>query len=140
MEPNTTDKAQQTTVDERLKSWAYPSLASSGHVEVELPSLPGSPHPTEKMLARDFGPTVVGRIEASLKGNPYKKSGPQQNPAQTFNHYIAVARGSKLVDNGSINRMEALARQLDQAADQREFFSRTIRPFLNGLKPERRQK
>jgi hypothetical protein len=138
MEPIKLDESQRIATDER-GNWAYPSLAASGHVEVELPSLPGSPRPTEQLLARDFGGHVASKIDASLRGNPYK-SGPQQNPAQTLNHYIAVARGAKLVDNGSINRMEALARQLDKAADQREFFNRTIRPFLNGLRPQRRQK
>jgi hypothetical protein len=135
MEPNKVAEAQHEPRD-----WAYPSLAASGHVEVELPSLSGSPNATERLHARDFGGHVASKIECSLRGNPYPKSGTQQNPVQTFNHYIAVARGSKLLDIGSINRMEALARQLDKAADQREFFSRTIRPFLNGLKPERRQR
>ena len=127
------------SMDEQLKSWAYPSLAASGRVEVELPSLPGSPRPTEMLHARDFGGHVAGKIEASLKGNPYK-SGPQQNPAQTFRHYLASAQGARLLDNGSMNRMEALARQFDKAADQRDFFNRTIRPYLNSLRPERRQK
>ena len=139
MEPKTIDKGQQMAVDER-GNWAYPSLAQSGHVEIELPSLPGSPRPTEQLHARDFGGHVASKIESSLRGNPYPNSGLQQNPAQTFNHYIAVARGSKLVDSGTINRMEALARQFDKATDQREFFSRTIRPYLNSLRPERRQK
>lgn len=138
MEPNATDKGQQMAVDER-GNWAYPSLAQSGHVEIELPSLPGSPRPTEQLHARDFGGHVASKIESSLRGNPYPKSGLQQNPAQTFNHYIAVARGSKLVDSGTINRMEALARQFDREPDQGAFFKRTIRPFLNGLKPERRK-
>ena len=127
------------SMDEQLKSWAYPSLAKSGHIEIEVPSLPGSPRPTEMLHARDFGGHVAGKIEASLKGNPYK-SGPQQNPAQTFRHYLASAQGARLLDNGSINRMEALARQFDKAADQRDFFNRTIRPYLNSLRPERRQK
>ena len=137
---DTTDKGQQTTVDERLKSWTYPSLAQSGNVEVELPSLPGSPRPTEMLHARDFGPHVAGAVERSMRGNPYPKSGPQQNAAQTFRHYLAVARGSQLLDNGSTNRMEALAKQFDREPDQGAFFKRTIRPFLNGLKPERREK
>jgi hypothetical protein len=128
---------EMNKVDERLKSWTYPSAAASGHVEVELPSLPGSPHPTERLHTRDFGPHVAGAVERSIRGNPYK-SGPQQSPAQTFNHYIAVARGSKLVDNVSINRMEALAQQFDLSTDRQGFFSREIRPFLLTLKPERR--
>ena len=127
------------SMDEQLKSWAYPSLAKSGHIEIEVPSLAGSPRPTEMLHARDFGGHVAGKIEASLKGNPYK-SGPQQNPAQTFRHYLASAQGARLLDNGSMNRMEALARQFDKAADQRDFFNRTIRPYLNSLRPERRQK
>lgn len=134
MEPNKVTETQ----DER-GDWAYPSLAQSGHIEVELPSLPGSPRPTEQLLARDFGGHVASKIEASFLGNPYK-SGPKQNPVQTLNHYVAVARGSKLVDNGSIDRMEALARQLDKASNQREFFSQVVRPYLNSLKPERRQR
>ena len=35
MEPKTIDKGQQMAVDER-GNWAYPSLAQSGHVEIEL--------------------------------------------------------------------------------------------------------
>jgi len=139
MEPIKLNESQRIATDER-GDWAYPSLAASGFVEVELPSLPGSPNPTERLHARDFGGHVASKIESSLRGNPYPKSGPQQNPAQTLNHYIAVARGAKLVDNGSINRLEALARQLDKASDQREFFSRVVRPYLNSLKPERRQR
>jgi len=127
------------SMDEQLKSWAYPSLAASGRVEVELPSLPGSPRPTEMLHARDFGGHVAGKIEASLKGNPYK-SGPQQNPAQTFNHYIAVAKGSQLMHPDVISRMDKMGKQFDKAADQRDFFNQTIRPYLNSLRPQRREK
>ena len=139
MEPTKPNESQRIATDER-GSWAYPSLAQSGHVEIELPSLPGSPRPTEMLHARDFGPHVAGAVERSMRGNPYPKSGPQQNAAQTFRHYLAVARGSQLLDNGSTNRMEALAKQFDREPDQGAFFKRTIRPFLNGLKPERREK
>ena len=138
MEPNKPNESQRIATDER-GSWAYPSLAQSGHVEIELPSLPGSPRLTESLHASALGPHVAEAVERAVRGNPYK-SGPQQNPAQTFRHYLASAQGARLLDNGSINRMEALARQFDKAADQRDFFNRTIRPYLNSLRPERRQK
>ena len=127
------------SMDEQLKSWAYPSLAKSGMVEIELPSLPGSPRPTEQIHVRDFGGQVALKIEASFRGNPYK-NGPKQNPPQVFQHYIAVAKGAKLVDEGTLDYGGRLARQFDKAADQRDFFNRTIRPYLNSLRPERRQK
>lgn len=137
MEPTKPNESQRIATDER-GSWAYPSLAQSGHVEIELPSLPGSPRPTEMLHASAFGPHVAEAVERAVRGNPYK-SGPQQNPAQTFRHYLASAQGARLLDNDSINRMEALAKQFDREPDQGAFFKRTIRPFLNGLKPERRK-
>ena len=137
MEPNKPNESQRIATDER-GSWAYPSLAQSGHVEIELPSLPGSPRPTEMLHASALGPRVAEAVERAVRGNPYK-SGPQQNPAQTFRHYLASARGAQLLDERTLNRMEALAKQFDREPDQGAFFKRTIRPFLNGLKPERRK-
>ncbi len=45
---------------------AYSTASESGHVEVVLPSLPGSPNSEERLLAKDFGPHVASRIEASI--------------------------------------------------------------------------
>src|ERR1700761_3486614 len=67
-------------VDDRGRL-AYASASASGHIEVELPSLPGSPNAVERLHARDFGPHVVSRIEASMSRQGYLRSGPQQSPA-----------------------------------------------------------
>jgi hypothetical protein len=141
MEPNTIDKGQQLTLDERLKSWTYPSAAASGHVEVELPSLPGSPYPTERLHARDFGRHVAGKIESTLKRNPYLKSGPQQSPAEVLGHYVATARGAKLMDEKTLAYMGRLSKEFaaEKGESRQTYFESMVRPFLNGLKPERRK-
>jgi hypothetical protein len=67
--------------------------------------------------------------------NGYLRSGPQQSPAQTFQHYVAVARGANLMDSGTLKRMETLAKEFEAAPDQGEFFRRAVRPYLVGLTP-----
>jgi hypothetical protein len=118
--------------------WVYPSAAQSGHVEIELPALPGSPNATERLHARDFGPFVAGKVESSMKQNPYLKSGPQQSPAATFRHYVAVAKGASLMDSAAIGRMETLAKEFESEAEQREFFEQVLKPYLHSLSPKRR--
>ena len=125
------------TLDAR-GNWVYPSAAATGHVEVELPALPGSPNAVERLHARDFGAYVAGKIESSMGQNPYLKSGPQQGPVQVFKHYAAVAQGASLMDAATIKRMEKLAAEFEAKSDPGEFFSKTIRPFLHGLKPGKR--
>lgn len=139
-EMNKMAESQQITVDER-GNWQYPSLAAEGYVEVELPSLPGSPNPTERLHARGFGSHVAGKIESSIRGNPYLKSGPQQNPAQVLAHYLGVAKGSKLVGPDAISQMERLAKEFAvQKGEARNTYYKTmVRPFLNGLKPTKRR-
>jgi hypothetical protein len=141
MEPNRVPEGQQLTVDGR-GNLQYASGASSGHIEVELPSLPGSPNATERLLARDFGPHVAGRIEASMSKQGYLKSGPQQSGPEVLGHFTAVAKGSKLVHSEAINQMERLAKEFrTQPVKDRETYYRTmIQPFLNSLAPQRRQK
>lgn len=124
-------------VDERGRM-TYASAAAEGRVEIELPTLPGSPNPTERLHAADFGAHVVGRIESSLKKNPYLKSGPQQGPAATFRHYAAVAKGAHLLDEGGLKRMEALAKEFETEPDEGEFFNQVVRPYLHSLSPKRR--
>ena len=140
MRPNTIDESQRITTDER-GTWAYPSLAQSGHVEIELPSLPGSIHATERLHARDFGPHVAGRIEASLRGNPYLRSGPQQSPAEVLGHYVATARGAKLLDGQTLDYMARLSKEFaaEKGEHRQTYFETMVRPFLIGLKPERRK-
>jgi hypothetical protein len=142
MEPNKIAESQQMTVDDR-GSWVSPSLAASGHVEIELPTLPGSPNSVERLHACDFGPHVAGAVERSMRRNPYLKSGPQQGPAEVLSHYQAVAKGSKLLDEGTLDYMARLAKEFAAAKgdeDRQKYHATMIRPFLNGLTPKRRQK
>ena len=132
------DESQRLDTLDARGDWVYPSAAESGHVEIELPALPGSPNATERLHARDFGPTVVSRIETSMTRQGYLKSGPQQTPSQVFGHYVAVARGSQLMDPAAIGRMEALAKEFAAEPDQREYFEQVLRPYLHSLTPHRR--
>ncbi len=118
----------------------YASAAESGHVEIELPALPGAPNETERLLAKDFGQHVIGKIEASFNRQGYLTSGAQQTPPQVFRHYCAVARGAGLMDAGAIRRMEGLAKEFEEAGeDEREFFRRVVKDYLGALSPKRRQ-
>jgi hypothetical protein len=136
-EINKIDESQRMPVDER-GNWQYPSAAATGHVEIELPTLPGSPNATERLLAKDFGPTVAGKIESSMGRQGYLKSGPQQNPAQTFRHYVTAAKGYGLLDAGAIGRMEKMAGEFEVEPNQQDYFELVVKPYLHGLKPKRR--
>src|ERR1019366_8298239 len=105
------NKPEQLMVDESGDNWQYPSAASSGYVEVELPSLPGAINPTERLHMRDFGGHVVGKIESSMLC-AYLRSA-QQSPAQVFKHYAAVARGASLMDEQALKRMDDLATEFE---------------------------
>jgi hypothetical protein len=119
--------------------FSYPSAEQSGHIEIELPSLPGTPTETERLLVRDFGPHVAAKIQTSMEKNPYLRSGPQQSPAATFRHYLAVAKGAALMDTAAIGRMDTLAKEFEAEPDQREYFERVLRPYLHSLTPTRRE-
>jgi hypothetical protein len=117
---------------------AYGTAAASGHVEIELPALPGSPNPTERILVRGFGGHVIGKVEASMKRQPYMQSGPVQTPAQVLQHYASVAKGSGLTDPATTGQLESLARGIKQEKDAAEYFRRDVKPFLLSLLPKRR--
>lgn len=116
----------------------YGSAAASGHVEILLPSLPGSPNGEERMLAKSFGPFVASKIEASFKKQPYIKSGATQSPDRVFRHYLGAAKGAGLVDTGTLGRMEKLAAEFEGESEQAEYFSQVLRPWLHSLTPKRR--
>lgn len=97
-EMNKISESQRMTVDER-GNWQYPSAAESGHTEIELPTLPGSPNAVERLHVRDFGVHVIGAIDRSMTRQGYMKSGPQQGPVEVFAHYCAVAEGTSLLTN-----------------------------------------
>jgi hypothetical protein len=116
----------------------YGSVAESGHVEIELPSLPGSPNTRERLHVRDFGAFVAGKIESSMNRQGYLKSGPQQRPHQVFRHYTAAAKGAGLMDQAALGRMAELVGEFEREPDQKEFFAQVIRPYLLTLSPKRR--
>src|SRR5271157_684188 len=118
--------------------WSYDDASETGHVEIELPSLPGSYTPTERLHVREFGVHVAGKIE-SFMNQPGYLSAPGQNAAQVFKHYTAVARGANLMDGAALGRMEALAKEFEAEPEQREYFSQVVKPYLNTLTPRRRQ-
>src|SRR5271166_1752288 len=80
---------EQLTVNEQ-GGWEYPSSASSGYVEIEIPTPPGSINPTERLHLRDFGPHLVGKLESSMNTSYLRK----HSPTQVFRHYAACARGA----------------------------------------------
>lgn len=124
---------EQLTVNEQ-GGWEYPSGSSSGYVEIELPSLPGSINPTERLHMRDFGGHVVGKIESSINCGYLR----QQSPAQVFRHYTAVARGASLMDEAALKRMETIADEFAGELEQGEYYKQVIRPWLHSLAPKRR--
>lgn len=125
-------------VDDRGRM-TYASAAASGHVEIKLPSLPGSPNPTERMLARDFGNFVIGKVEAAQNRQPYMTSGPTQTPAETLGHYVASARGAKLLDANTQATLDKLCHKFSEANDPTAFYNEEVKPFLRGLQPKRRR-
>lgn len=137
VEMNKVSESQQMTVNER-GGWEYPSSAASGHCEIVLPTLPGSPNGEERMLAKDFGVHVATQTERAMKQQPYLRSGPTQSAPQVLSHYAAVARGSGLLDAGASRRMSDLATEFENEADREEFFSMVVRPYLHSLTPKRR--
>lgn len=137
-EMNHTDESQRLDRLDSKGNWVYPSGSETGHVEIELPALPGSPNQTERLHVRDFGVHVVSQIERSMNRDGYLKSGPQQTPAQTFRHYVASAKGAQLFDGPAMKRMEQLAQEFEGEADWREYFDMVIKPHLLSLGTRRR--
>jgi hypothetical protein len=137
-EKNQVDESQRLNRLDARGNWVYPSASESGHVEIELPALPGSPNAVERLHARDFGVHVAGKIESSMQRQPYLRSGPQQSPPQIFRHYTAVAKGAGLMDSGALKRMEQLASEFASEPDSREYFAQVVKPYLLSLSPKRR--
>jgi hypothetical protein len=131
------DRGIDVDADGRM---THQSGAASGHVEIMVPSLPGSPRETETLHARDFGQHVIGKIESSMKRQGYMTTGPQQDPAETLAHYVAVAQGAGLVDKTTQRRLAELAKGFEAAPEPDEFYRGTVKPFLGSLSPGRRQR
>ena len=130
------DRAIDTDAQGNLQ---YRTGAASGHVEVILPSLPGSAFAEERLHVKDFGAHVAGKIESSMKRQGYLRSGPQQSAPQVLRHYVASARGAKLMDEGGLKQMETLAGEFAAEPDRAEFYSMVGKPYQHGLTPKRRQ-
>ena len=134
----TKDSKQAIGVDER-GALQYRSAAATGHVPIMVPSLPGSPRETETLHARDFGQHVISRIEASMNRQGYMTTGPQQDAVGTLRHYLAVAKGSQLLDAGALKRGNTLADELEREGDREEYFRQVVKPWLGSLTPARRR-
>lgn len=117
---------------------SYTGASAEGRIEIMIPALPGAPRETETLKARDFGPHVVSRVEASMNRQGYLRSGPQQTGPQTFAHFVACAKGAELLDAGALLRAETLSKEFSSEANQREYFEQVIRPWLHGLTPGKR--
>ena len=124
---------EQLTVNEQ-GGWEYPSGSSSSYVEIELPSLPGSINPTERLHMRDFGGHVVGKIESSMNTGYLR----QQSPTQVFRHYVGCAEGASLLDSGTLGRMKELATEFESVPERDEYYKQVVRPWLHSLAPKRR--
>jgi hypothetical protein len=127
------NKPEQLGVTES-GDWEYPSGSAEGYVEVEVPSLPGSINPTERLHMRDFGSLVVGKIESSINTGYLR----QQSPAQVFKHYAAVARGASLMDEQALKRMDDLAAEFESVPERDEYYKQVVRPWLHSLTSKRR--
>jgi hypothetical protein len=138
-EMNKVDESQRLDTLDARGNWVYPDAAKSGHVEIEIPSLPGSPNATERMHARDFGQIVIGKIESAMNRQGYLTSGPQQDAVGTLRHYLAVGKGSQLLDAGALKRGNILADELEREGDREEYFREVVKPWLGSLSPKRRQ-
>lgn len=125
-------------VDDR-GNWNYASAAAEGMVEIVLPTLPGSPNGEERMLAKDFGVHVIGKLEASMNQQGYMTTGPTQRPPEVFKHYVAVAKGSQLMDSATIGRMETLAKEFEVEPETGDYFRLVLKPYLHSLTPKRRR-
>ena len=128
---------KQLMVDESGDNWQYPSAASSGHIEVELPTLPGSLNPTERLHVRDFGAHVAKEVERSLT-NPYPVSSPRKSATATLRHYLGAAQGAGLMDEQALKRMENLATEFELEPEKQQFFEEVVKPYLLTLAPKRR--
>jgi hypothetical protein len=117
----------------------YGSGAASGHTEIILPALPGSATSEERLLAKDFGPHVASRIEASFQKQPYLKSGCQLSPSQVFRHFVGAAEGSGLVDGAVLSRMKLLAKEFEAESEREEYFKQVVRPWLFNLTSAKRR-
>jgi hypothetical protein len=141
VEPNTIDEGQRLDKLDARGNWQYPSGAESGHIEIMVPSLPGSPRATETLHARNLGQHIIGKIESAMSRQGYMTSGAQQSPAQVFQHYTAVAKGSKLVEADAISHMERLAREFagQKGEDRQKYLDTMVKPYLLSLTPKRRR-
>jgi hypothetical protein len=128
----------QLGVNESGDSWEYPSGSQMGYTEVEVPSLPGSINPTERLHVRDFGAHVVNRIESSMQGTYLKVGRPQQGPVATLRHYLGCAQGASLMGAEALKRMENLATEFEKEPEKEEYFAQVVRPWLHSLVPRKR--
>jgi hypothetical protein len=117
----------------------YRSAAASGHIEIVVPSLSGSPNATERLHARDFGQHIIGKIESAMNRQGYMTSGPTQGPAEVFKHYAAVAKGAGLMDSAAIGRMEQIAAEFAKEPEQEAYWKMVAKPYLGALTPKRRK-
>ena len=118
---------------------SYSTAAESGHVEIMIPSLPGSPRETETLHARNLGQHIIGKMEASLNHQGYIITGPTQTPAEVLKHYAAVSRGAGLMDSAAQGRLDEIAGHFAEEPNQERYYKTVVKPYLGALTPHRRR-
>lgn len=115
---------------------AYPSMAATGLVEVELPSVPGGPWPTEKLHARDIPALIISRVERALE--PRFKYLHEAAGEVVLGHYVGALQGADLVDKPTSRALDKLVADFSHldAREQPKYFEEKIAPFIAGLRPK----
>jgi hypothetical protein len=114
---------------------SYPSLASQGLEEIELPrrdSTSSTPFKVEKILARNIGSHISRQIENALTDSDTSEA------SSILNWYVGACEGAQLLDEGTLKDMKKLAHRFATASDPEGLFIEQIQPWLANLRPRRR--
>lgn len=135
---NEISESQQTIDTDANGNLQYRDASESGFVEIMVPSPPGSPRDTETLHARNLGQHIISKVESSMREQGYLKTSALQTPAAVFRHYMAVAKGSELLDSATQERMEEIARGFSKEPATEEYFQTVVKPWLGSLTAKRR--
>ncbi len=110
----------------------YPSLSGQGFDVVEFPLMraESSPHKIETLQAREVADRILHSVEGGLATG---------DAPSILSWYLGCLKGCKLLTPAGESAMQKLADSFARTPNREEFFESQIRPFVETLRPQRRQ-
>jgi hypothetical protein len=95
----------------------------------------------EEIKIRDIGNHISTKIEEAVASDDSFHYRDHRDAAAVFGHYVGSVQGLQLVDSKTSKDLDRLLTQFSRVekTERRQFVKTKLRPFLNALRPGKRE-